>query len=98
VWADLTTGTLWYYDHKPAFKIQFTDPQTRALLFKFVFDRGEHQYLVQDSEEMQRFMKEIVQMGGTLEERGKIERHPYFLVHWPASGPATAATNQVATD
>ena len=98
VWADLTTGTLWYYDHKPAFKIQFTDPQTRALLFKFVFDRGERQYLVQDSEEMQRFMKEIVQMGGTLEERGKIERHPYFLVHWPASGPATAATNQVATD
>ena len=97
VWADLTTGTLWYYDHKPAFKIQFTDPQTRASLFKFVFDRGERQYLVQDSAEMQRFMREIIQLGGTLELRGKIERHPYFLVHWPANGPAAAQTKQVAT-
>lgn len=96
VWADLTTGTLWYYDHKPAFKIQFTDPQTRALLFRFVFNRGERQYLVQDSEEMQRFMKEIAQLGGTLELRGKIEYHPYFLVHWPSDGPAKITANQIA--
>jgi hypothetical protein len=87
IWADLTTGTLWYYDGKPAFKIQFTDPQTRALLYKFVFDRGERQYLIQDSEEMQRFMKEIQQLGGTLELRGKLDHHPYFLVHWPDTGP-----------
>ncbi len=87
LWADLLTGTLWYYDQKPAFKIQFSNPQTRALLFKHVFDRGDRQYLVQDSERMQTYMDEITQLGGSLELRGKIEGAPYFLVHWPATGP-----------
>jgi hypothetical protein len=87
VWADLLTGTLWYYHQKPAFKIQFSDPRTRALLFKHVFDRGDRQYLVQDSERMQTYINEIAQLGGSLELRGKIEGQPYFLVHWPATGP-----------
>ncbi|HEY8205484.1 MAG TPA: hypothetical protein VIF81_12200 [Pyrinomonadaceae bacterium] len=87
LWADLLTGTLWYYHQKPAFKIQFSDPQTRALLFKYVFDRGDRQYLVQDSERMQTYMNEIAQLGGSLELRGKIEGQPYFLVHWPPTGP-----------
>lgn len=88
VWADLLTGTFWYYANKPAFKIQFTNPEMRAMIFRFVFDRGERQYIVQDSERMQKFMDEIVQLGGSLEERGKIDGHPYFLVKWPQGGPA----------
>ena len=27
IWADLLTGSLWYYANKPAFKIQFTDEE-----------------------------------------------------------------------
>ena len=96
VWADLLTGTLWYYDSKPAFKIQFTNPETRALIFKFVFDRGEPQYLVQDSESMQQFMNEIVHQGGTLELRGKVDGQPYFLIHWPQGGPLV--TNAAGTN
>lgn len=89
VWADLLTGSLWYYANKPAFKIQFSDRDTRAMLFKFVSDRGEPQYVIQDSGTIKQFMDEIVQLGGTLEERGKVDGQPYFLIHWPADGPKT---------
>jgi len=90
VWADLLTGSLWYYDHKAAFKIQFTDPPTREMLYKFVFDRGEQQYLIQDSEQMRVYMSEIVKLGGTLEQRGKVDGQLYFLVHWPKEGPSVS--------
>lgn len=89
IWADLLTGSLWYYANKPAFKIQFTDEATRARIFRFVFDRGERQYLIQDSEQMKEYIEEIEKLGGKLEMRGKVEGQPYFLVQWPAQGPST---------
>jgi hypothetical protein len=93
VWADLLTGSLWYYARKPAFKIQFTDAPTRAMLFKFVFDRSDRQYLIQDSERMQTYMNEIEKLGGTLEPRGKVDGQLYFLVHWPAGGPTAKSSS-----
>ncbi len=90
VWADLLTGSLWYYANKPAFKIQFTDEATRARIFRFVFDRGERQYLIQDSEQMKKYIEEIEKLGGKLEMRGKVDGQPYFLVQWPAQGPSTS--------
>jgi len=90
VWADLLTGSLWYYANKPAFKIQFTDEETRAKMFRFVWERGERQYLVQDSEQMKVYIAEIEKLGGRLEMRGKVDGQPYFLVVWPNGGPSTA--------
>ena len=87
IWADLLTGSFWYYASKPAFKIQFTDEETRAMIFRWVFERGEHQYLIQDSEQMKVYMKEIEQLGGKLEMRGKVDGQPYFLIVWPNGGP-----------
>jgi hypothetical protein len=83
IWADLLTGSLWYYANKPAFKIQFTDEETRAMIFKFVADRGERQYLIQDSEQMKVYIAEIEKLGGKLELRGKVDGQLYFLVTWP---------------
>lgn len=88
IWADLLTGTLWYYANKPAFKIQFTNPETRALIFKFVFDRRDRQYIIQDNDRMLQFMDEIQKLGGNLELKGKVDGAAYFLVHWPNNGPA----------
>jgi hypothetical protein len=82
VWADLLTGTLWYYANKPAFKVGFADPKTRALAYRFVHERGEPQYLIRDSAEMQPIMDEISVMGGTFEPKGEVEGQPYFLIHW----------------
>ena len=90
VWADLLTGSLWYYADKPAFKIQFTDEETRAKMFKFVWERGDRQYLIQDSEQMKVYIAEIEKLGGRLEMRGKVDGQPYFLVVWPNGGPLAA--------
>jgi hypothetical protein len=90
IWADLLTGSLWYYADKPAFKIQFTDEETRAQMFKFVWQRGERQYLIQDSEQMKVYIAEIEKLGGRLDMRGKVDGQPYFLVVWPNGGPANA--------
>ena len=89
IWADLLTGSLWYYANKPAFKIQFTDEHTRAMMFKFVFDRGDRQYLIQDSEQMKQYITEIQDLGGKLEMRGKVDGQLYFLVVWPSGGPSS---------
>jgi hypothetical protein len=89
VWADFLTGTLWYYANKPAFKVGFTDTETRALAYRFVFERGEPQYVIRDSEGMQSIMDEISHMGGLTEARGEVDGHPYFLIHWPKGGPAS---------
>jgi hypothetical protein len=87
IWADLLTGSLWYYANKPAFKIQFTDEQTRAMIFKFVHERADRQYLLQDSEQMKKYMEEITSRGGRLEPRGKVDGQPYYLVVCSDGGP-----------
>jgi hypothetical protein len=86
----LLSGTLWYYAKKPAFKIMFTDPETRALVYRFVFERREPQYIIRDSPETQRLMNEISHMGGQLEPRGKVGAYPYFAISWPQDGPQYA--------
>jgi hypothetical protein len=88
IWADLLTGSLWYYANKPAFKIDKTDEEVRATIFRWVFERGDRQYLIQDSEQMKKYMAEIEQLGGQLEPRGKVDGQPYFLVVWPSRGPS----------
>src|SRR5215213_319658 len=90
IWADLLTGSLWYYANKPAFKIQFTDEETRAKMFKFVYDRGERQYLIQDSEQMKTYIAEIERLGGKPELRGKVDGQLYYLIVWPNGVPLAA--------
>ena len=87
VWADMSTGTLWYYFRKPAHKIQFAGSETRATVYDFVLSRGEPQYLIRDSPGMQSMEDEIIKLGGTLERRGDVKDFPYFLIHWPPGGP-----------
>lgn len=87
VWADLLTGTLWYYTQKPAFRVRFSNPETRAMVYRFVYDRGEPQYIVRDSDFVDEAMSEITRLGGTCELRGKVDGQPYFLIRWPEGGP-----------
>ncbi|MGH9943563.1 MAG: hypothetical protein ACRD9R_14555, partial [Pyrinomonadaceae bacterium] len=91
VWADLLTGTLWYYARVPAYKVAFGSHENRALAYRLAFERGEPQYVVRDSEIMQRMTNEIEQMGGMLEPRGQVGAHPYFLIRWPPGGPNLSA-------
>jgi hypothetical protein len=87
IWACELSGTLWYYARKPAHKLTSTNAETRELVYKFVRDRGEPQYVVIDDESMQALADEIVQLGGSLERRGEVYGYPYFLIHWPGNKP-----------
>jgi hypothetical protein len=87
VYADLMTGSLWYYAEKPSYKILFADGATRAQAYRFAFERGEPQYVIRDSEGMQSAIAEIERMGAILIPRGMVDNYPYFLVRWPATGP-----------
>jgi hypothetical protein len=57
------------------------------MLLKFVSDRGEKQYLIDDSANMKKYVQQIEGMGGKLEMRGKVDGQPYYLVTWPSEGP-----------
>ena len=95
IWADFLTGTLWYYGEKPAYKIATTDAATRVMIYRFVFERGEPQYLIQDSPHMKPIMEEVMQMGGNLEAiPGGVYAAPYFLIHWPKDGPHPLAETE----
>jgi hypothetical protein len=87
VWAGELNGTLWYYAGVPGYKLFWASPQVRALVYRFVHERGERQYLVNDSAAWRPFMEEIKAWGGTLEARGQVDTHPYFLIRWPPEGP-----------
>jgi hypothetical protein len=82
VWACELSGTLWYYARKPAHKLTSTNADTRELVFRFVRERHEPQYLINDGPSMQAVADEVVQLGGKLEPRGEIDNHPYYLIHW----------------
>jgi hypothetical protein len=96
IWADMLSGTFWSYGKKPAFKMSFTVPETRALVYRFVFERGEPQYLVRDSAIVQELMQEVLRMGGQLEPRGEVAGHAYFLIHWPRGGPVSLPVHHAA--
>jgi hypothetical protein len=84
VWATSLSGTFWYYSHKPTHKLTSTNADMRELVFKYVQGRGEPQFIVNDDPSMQAVLDEIVQLGGTLEYRGEVDRSPYYLIHWPS--------------
>jgi hypothetical protein len=87
IWADLLSGTLYYYAGKPAFKIPFADMSTRLRAYRFVFERLDAQYVVRDSQAMVSLMEEIERMGGILQSRGKVDDYPYYQILWPKDGP-----------
>lgn len=86
IWADDMSGTLWYYARKPAHKINSTNKETRALVYEFVINRSEPQYLIGDDPAMKQVESEIAQLGGTLELRGEVDGRSYYLIRWPSNG------------
>jgi hypothetical protein len=91
IWSSELSGSFWYYARKPAHKINFSSPEARAMVYQFVQDRAEPQFIVGDGPDMQRMGDEMVQLGATLERRGEVDGYPYFLIHWPPDGPSKRA-------
>jgi hypothetical protein len=63
VWADMTNGTAFYYDHKYAAKLNFTSNCMQDALLRAIAARGRPQYFIEDSADMseivRRFAKSV---------------------------------------
>jgi hypothetical protein len=59
VWADISSGTAYYYDHKYAAKLLFAGECTRDRLVHQVFERGRDQYFIDDSPTMKQIISQI---------------------------------------
>jgi hypothetical protein len=98
VYADLLTGTIWYYARKPAFRIHFGhSAEARALVYRFAHERGEPQYVIRDNDGLKPLMDEITRLGGTFERRGQVDGQDYFLIRWPETGPRASAATTTTT-
>ena len=89
VWSEGLSGTLWYYAQKPAYKFGWTNARTRSLAYRLAFERSEPQYIIRDRTDIEPLLAEVSQLGGVLETRGVIDGYPYYLIHWPQTGPNT---------
>lgn len=82
IYGDMTTGSFWYHFRKNAFKIEYTDSQTRKLWFDYMKRRGEPQYLINDQQDMPKVMAEIREMGGSFESIGRVFDYPAFRIRF----------------
>lgn len=90
IWALEPSGSFWYYQRRPAYKFQFTDPEMRAEAWRYAFGRGDPQFLVWDVvTDRERYTAEIEALGGVLVPRGEVFGQPYARLDWPAwrAGP-----------
>ena len=93
VWSEGLSGTLWYYAGKTAYKSGWADSQTRAIAYRLAFERGEPQFLIRDRPDFESVLAEVSELGGSVELRGEIDNHPYYLIRWPEAGPTKRLTN-----
>ncbi len=82
VWSDMTSGTIGYYSNKTSFKLPFSTREMRKQIFKFVTDRNELQYIVDDSESMKAILNEVRALGGVTHDRGKIGQYHYYQLNF----------------
>lgn len=87
IWSDELAGSFWYYARRPAYKIAFTSAEVRARLLRFVYLRGEPQYLVLDGISMNGILDEVRALGGQLQPRGTVGGFTYYQINWPRGGP-----------
>ena len=55
IWSDWLSSAIVYYTGHPAFKINFSTPEMRRLMYAWVQTKGDPQYLLVDSDLMKPF-------------------------------------------
>ena len=74
VWANISAGTIFYYQHKYAGKLVFAPPCTQESLVRKVSELGRDQYFIQDSEPM-RAVIERLSKSLELQEAGEFQTY-----------------------
>ncbi len=83
VWADHYSSSIVYYTGHPAFKVPFTSTETRRLLFGWIKAKGDAQYLVIDSPDMERVAAEARAAGWQLSPAGIVRDVPCYKLALP---------------
>jgi hypothetical protein len=87
IYGERFTGTLWYYHGLHAQNPLQGTPQTRYLLYRFAFDRGEKQYLIYDVDSLEPIVAEARRLGATFPQVGHFDHRPVVEIVWPPAGP-----------
>lgn len=87
IYGERFTGTLWYYHEIHAQNPLQGTPQTRYLLYRFAFDRGEKQYLIYDVDTLKPVVQEAARAGATFPQVGTCDGRPIVEIVWPLRGP-----------
>jgi hypothetical protein len=77
IWADLTSGSFWYYGSRPAFKASFASSDIREIASHFISERNERLYLVLDSPEMTSIAADLEKRGIRLIQKGEVFGQSY---------------------
>jgi hypothetical protein len=87
IYGERFTGTLWYFHGIHAQNLLQGTPQTRYLLYRFAFDRGEKQYLIYDVDTLRPVVDEAAHAGATFPQVGTCDGRPVVEIVWPPGGP-----------
>jgi hypothetical protein len=78
IWADMFSGADRYYTGHPAFRNYAVSPEMRKTMYGWIKARGERQYMIQDSDTMQRLIDEARADGWKTTLVGYIHGSPCF--------------------
>ncbi len=83
IWADRYSSSIIYYTGHPAFKLPFSSAETRRLMCGWIKAKGDPQYMVIDSPDMERVAAEARAAGWQLLPAGTVRDVPCFRMEMP---------------
>ena len=83
VWGDYLTSSILYYTGHPAFKLPFSTPEMRRLIYGWVQAKGDPQYLIADSDYMKGFVVEARAEGWQLTPVGTLRDNVCYRLDRP---------------
>lgn len=84
VYADVYGSTLWFYHHKPTYRLAFLSKEARLTLYQYVRERHDPQYFLDDAEgfPLEKIRDEIQPLGGQLIQRSAFEGKTLYEIVW----------------
>ena len=83
IWADYLSSAIVYYTGHPSFKIPFSTPEMRRLMYAWVQAEGDPQYLIADSDYMKGFVDEARADGWRLTPVGELRDEVCYRMDRP---------------
>jgi len=83
IWADTYSSSIDYYTAHSSFKLPFSTPQMRKLMYAWIKSKGDSQYMIADSDGMKKLVGEAQALGWKLTYLGDLRGAPYYKMEMP---------------